>query len=149
MDYRKLAASLAANAATLAGMTDEQVAAWYAEQVSEPGAVPINQVLRWSAGTDALNRLRTESTTGPKAKRQIADAALELVNHPHISTLDVTDSEIAAMLAGLVALGVFAQAEIDALTARGVRSISRAESFGLPAVAVGHVAKARALIAEG
>lgn len=130
-----------------AAMTAEQAAASLnAADRSVQGPVPIGDVLRWSAGVDGIYMLREASERGTPKKRQMADAALQLVNHPHVVELDVTDPELAAMLDGLVALSVFTSEQVDALKARGVRTISRAEQLGIAPVKPGHVEKARAQI---
>lgn len=129
------------------GMTDAQVAASLNTADRQvQGPVPINQVLRWSAGVDGIHTLRQASETGPPAKRQLADAALQLVNHPHVRELDVTDPELSAMLDGLVVAGIFDQPSVDALVARGVQTLSRAAELGLGHVKNGHVQRARAAL---
>lgn len=130
-----------------AAMTAEQVAASLnTADRSVQGPVPITDVLRWSAATDAIYTLRQASETGPPEKRKLADAALQLVNHPHVSELDVTDSELVAMLDAMVSLKVFSSEEVAALKARGVRTVSRAVELGITSVKAGHVERARAQI---
>ena len=105
--------------------------------------VPIKQVLRWSVQTDAIYKLKQASASGPRDQRRITEVALVLINHPHITELDVEDPEIAAMLAALVAMALFKQGEVDALKARGQRTVSRAEELVLPPVSAGHIDSVR------
>ena len=62
-----------------------------------------------------------------------------MLNSPGVEAFNVQEQEIAIMLTGIVALGVFTQEQVNSLKVRGQKTMSRAEELGLPIINQQHV----------
>ena len=133
--------------------TDVAVLAWLQEAVTVQLDATQGDVLEWSAGTDGIARLRTFSAGTDRQRGAIADAALVRLDSGG-GGLSLSTPSIQQMLSTMVVLGMFTQAEIDALNAGAQTTVERWQhpdnqpmtlnGRRLPNLKIYHIAAARA-----
>lgn len=137
-----MAAELAAgHPVTGAYSSDDQTAAdqLNATNISDIKPLPSGDVLQWAAqasagGTPRILKIQTAAESSPSDDlKAIAQAADIMIQRPD-TRLDMTDPEIAAMIAALEAGSVLSTSDVTALTALATVDISRAAELGWPTV---------------
>lgn len=129
--------------------SDEAAAAELnAKNVPKLVPIPSSELLAWSAQASTGGRPRKlkidEAATAhlSEAVKAVAQAAQTMIERDSTS-LDLSQTDRAAMVEALVAGGVLTTADKDSLYAAATVMVSRADELGIGRVRVGDVARAR------
>lgn len=142
MDWNTLKTEL--QDAKYSGMTDQEAAdSLNTVSIDKVGAVSLDQALIWASKNAVFSAL-TAHASDSGGLGDICTGALKLLEGAG-SELDLSNADVSAMLAALVAAGVLTQAQSDSLTTLATTKISRREQLGLDTIQAGDVAHARTL----
>lgn len=126
------------------GLSDEAATdALNAPTIPKVGAAPSSLLNKWAAVNGVRKSIYQVSENYDHSAYEAASAARFAMENT-AEELDLADAEVQALVAALVAAGVFSQAAADDLYARVTTVISPAQAAGLPPIKVGWVIAARA-----
>lgn len=129
---------------TYDGLSDQAVTdALNALTVSLIGTASSSLLNKWAAVNGVRKSIYQASENYDHPAYEVASAARFTMENT-AEELDLADTEVQALVATLVAAGVFSQAAADDLYTRVTTMISPAQAAGLPPIKIGWVIAARA-----
>lgn len=130
-----------------AGRTDAERLAWLKDSVTVWGDVTWQSLSLWASRHDGIAKLKTATSDADLNIRRAADYVYLVLQAGQ--SLQLSSSEVRALVVNLVSGAVFTVAEKDDLLTFSQSSVSRYESEGLPSMDdnswLSHIAEARAL----